>query len=275
MNWRPACIAAGQADGWVLVQGAQGFAQGSAGPLFRRDWARAAGLRPLAEQGLGYWRGEPLCVLRLADSAPLPADCQWFSLRRHLLEGDGQLAPLLAYASQILTWAEEHRFCGRCGRPQRAAEDERAMCCEHCATRQYPRLSPSMIVLVTRGDEVLLARSPRFAPGVYSTLAGFVEPAESVEQCVVREVREEVGLEIGNLRYQGSQSWPFPHSLMLGFHADYVSGEIVPQPEEIEDAGWFALDALPPLPKPGSISRHLIDLYVARRSGRPEPVLPG
>jgi len=84
-----------------------------------------------------------------------------------------------------------------------------------------------------------------------------------------------VGLEIGNLRYQGSQSWPFPHSLMLGFHAEYVSGEIVPQPEEIEDARWFPLDALPPLPKPGSISRYLIDLYLARRSGRPEPVLPG
>ncbi len=144
------------------------------------------------------------------------------------------------------------------------------MCCEQCATRQYPRLSPSMIVLVTRGDEILLARSPRFAPGVYSTLAGFVEPAESVEQCVIREVREEVGLEVGNLRYQGSQSWPFPHSLMLGFHAEYVGGEIVPQPEEIEDARWFALDALPPLPKPGSISRYLVDLHLARRSGRPD-----
>lgn len=275
MEWRPACIATGQVDGWVLLQGSPGFVQGSAGPLFRRAWARQAGIAPLAEQGLGYWRGEPLCVLQLADSAPLPADCQWVSLRRHLLEGDGRLAPLLSYASQIVTWAEDHRFCGRCGRPQQPAPDERAMCCDHCGTRQYPRLSPSMIVLVSREDQVLLARSPRFAPGVYSTLAGFVEPGESVEQCVLREVREEVGLEIRNLRYQGSQSWPFPHSLMLGFHADYAAGEIVPQPEEIEDARWFALDALPPLPKPGSISRYLIDLYLARRLGRPEPVLPG
>ncbi|WP_164119470.1 NAD(+) diphosphatase, partial [Stenotrophomonas maltophilia] len=98
-----------------------------------------------------------------------------------------------------------------------------------CGLHQYPRLSPSMIVLVTRGDEVLLARSPRFVPGVYSTLACFVEAGESVEQCVVREVREEVGVEVANLEYIGSQNWPFPHSLMLGFHAEYVSGEIVPQ----------------------------------------------
>lgn len=275
MEWRPARIPSEQVGGWVLLQGAQGFAQGAAGPLFSRRWAQANGLQPLLELGLGYWRDEPLCVWRLADDTDLPADCQWLSLRRHLLEGDGRMAAPLGFASQILTWAEEHRFCGRCGQPQQAASDEWAMCCDPCSTRQYPRLAPSMIVLVTRGDEVLLARSARFAPGVYSTLAGFVEPAESVEQCVTREVREEVGLEIGNLRYQGSQSWPFPHSLMLGFHAEYVSGEIVPQPEEIEDARWFPIDALPPLPKPGSISRYLIDLYLARRSGRPEPVLPG
>lgn len=275
MNWRPACIGSGYTDGWVLLQGSQGFVQSAAGPLFNRGWVRSQGLRAQAEHGLGYWRGEPLCVMQLSDSVQLPADCQWVSLRHHLLEGNGHMAPMLSYASQIITWAEEHRFCGRCGQPLQVADDERAMCCVHCATRQYPKLSPSMIVLVSRGDELLLARSPRFAPGVYSTLAGFVEPAESVEQCVVREVREEVGLEVCNLRYQGSQSWPFPHSLMLGFHADYASGEIVPQLEEIEDARWFALDALPPLPKPGSISRYLIDLHLARRSGSPEPVLPG
>lgn len=131
-----------------------------------------------------------------------------------------------------------------------------------------------MIVLVTRGDELLLARSPRFVPGVYSTLAGFVEPGESAEECVVREVHEEVGIQVGNLQYLGSQGWPFPHSLMLGFHAEYVGGEIVPQPEEIEDARWFAIDQLPPLPMQRSIARYLIDLYVARRLGHPEPQLP-
>jgi len=132
-----------------------------------------------------------------------------------------------------------------------------------------------MIVLVTRGDELLLARSPRFAPGVYSTLAGYVEPGESVEQCVEREVREEVGVSIHMPRYIASQGWPFPHSLMLGFHAEYAGGEIVPQPEEIEDARWFAIDRLPALPARQSIARYLIELYLARRSGRPDPVLPG
>ncbi|WP_134586094.1 NAD(+) diphosphatase, partial [Pseudomonas aeruginosa] len=171
--------------------------------------------------------------------------------------------------------ARHNRFCGNCGTRMQAQDHERVMQCPQCGLHQYPRLSPSMIVLVTRGDEVLLARSPRFVPGVYSTLAGFVEAGESVEQCVVREVREEVGVEVANLEYIGSQNWPFPHSLMLGFHAEYVSGEIVPQEDEIEDAQWFSLDALPPLPAQRSIARHLIDLYLARRSGAAEPVLPG
>ena len=148
------------------------------------------------------------------------------------------------------------------------------MRCDACESQHYPRLSPSMIVLVTRGDEILLARSPRFVAGVYSTLAGFVEPGESVEHCVAREVREEVGLEVRNLQYLGSQGWPFPHSLMLGFHAEYAGGEIVMQADEIEDARWFRVDDLPPLPAPRSIARYLIDLYVARRLGLPEPMLP-
>jgi NAD+ diphosphatase len=147
------------------------------------------------------------------------------------------------------------------------------MHCPRCELHHYPRLSPSMIVLVTRGDEILLARSPRFVPGVYSTLAGFVEAGESVEQCVAREVREEVGVEIRNLQYLGSQGWPFPHSLMLGFHAEYAAGEIVMQVEEIEDAQWFSVHRLPPLPAPRSIARYLIDVYVAQRLGLPEPSL--
>jgi NAD+ diphosphatase len=105
-------------------------------------------------------------------------------------------------------------------------------------------------------------------------LAGFVEAGESVEHCVVREVREEVGVEVHNLQYMGSQGWPFPHSLMLGFHAEYASGDIVMQVDEIEDAGWFSVHDLPPMPAARSIARHLIDVYVARRLGQPEPVLP-
>lgn len=121
---------------------------------------------------------------------------------------------------------------------------------------------------------MLLARSPRFVTGVYSTLAGFAEPGESAEDCLVREVREEVAVEVKNIQYVGSQCWPFPHSMMLGFHAEYAGGEIVMQPDEIEDAQWFNVHDLPPLPAGRSIARYLIDLYVARRLGLPDPVLP-
>ena len=127
-----------------------------------------------------------------------------------------------------------------------------------------------------RGDELLLARSPRFPAGCYSTLAGFVEAGESLEACVHREVFEEVGLRVGQLQYLdlGSQSWPFPHSLMLGFHAQYESGELRLQPDEIEEAHWFSLDALPALPGKQTIARYLIDLYIARRKGLAEPSWP-
>ncbi len=201
--------------------------------------AEAPGTPLLAEHGVGHWQGEPVYVLELDEPIELPG-MAWAPLRQFMLHGDFDQFCMLGYASQIGIWARHNRFCGNCGTRMQAQDHERVMQCPQCGLHQYPRLSPSMIVLVTRGDEVLLARSPRFVPGVYSTLAGFVEAGESVEQCVVREVREEVGVEVANLEYIGSQNWPFPHSLMLGFHAEYVSGEIVPQEDEIEDAQWFS-----------------------------------
>lgn len=136
------------------------------------------------------------------------------------------------------------------------------MLCRECGIASYPRLSPSIIVLVHRGEEVLLARNHRFPDGVYSTLAGFVEPGESIEQTLVREVGEEVGVKVKNLEYLGSQPWPFPDSLMLGFHAEYDSGDIVLQEEEIADAQWFRCDNLPAIPGKKAISRWLIDDYL-------------
>lgn len=263
-----------QVGGWVLAHCQQRFLQDDNGLLFPREWLKRQELPLLAEHGVGHWQGEPVYVLELDEPIELPG-MAWAPLRQFMLHGDFDQFCMLGYASQIGIWARHNRFCGNCGTRMQAQDHERVMQCPQCGLHQYPRLSPSMIVLVTRGDEVLLARSPRFVPGVYSTLAGFVEAGESVEQCVVREVREEVGVEVANLEYIGSQNWPFPHSLMLGFHAEYVSGEIVPQEDEIEDAQWFSLDALPPLPAQRSIARHLIDLYLARRSGAAEPVLPG
>lgn len=273
-RWQPAVLDSREPGGWVLAHCQQHFLADSNGVLFPREWLKRQDLPILAEHGLGYFAGDPIYLLELHQPVELPG-CSWQGLRHLMLQGDAGTFKMLGFASQIGTWARQHRFCGSCGGIMQPVAGERAMHCPACAIQHYPRLSPSMIVLVTRGDEILLARSSRFNQGVYSTLAGFVEAGESVEDCVAREVFEEVGLQVQNLQYVASQGWPFPHSLMLGFHAEYAAGEIVMQADEIEDARWFALDDLPLLPPPSSISRYLIDLYLARRSGLPEPVLPG
>jgi NAD+ diphosphatase len=170
-------------------------------------------------------------------------------------------------AVQVVEWARTHRFCGRCGTPTEPQPAERSMRCPTCGLVAYPRLAPAMITLVTRGrpgpdQQVLLARGVQFRAPMYSCLAGFVEPGESLEQAVVREVREEVGIDVGDVRYWGSQPWPFPHSLMIGFRAEWVSGDIECDPHEIVDAQWYTRDALPPIPPRISIARRLIDAWV-------------
>jgi NAD+ diphosphatase len=162
-------------------------------------------------------------------------------------------------ATQLLDWQNNHRYCGKCGTPTSMKPGELAMHCPACGLLAYPRISPAVMVLVRDGDRLLLGRSPHFKPGVFSALAGFVEPGETLEQCAAREVREEVGIEIANLRYFHSQPWPFPNSLMVAFFADYAGGTITPDPNEIEAADWFRRDALPLLPDPVSISRRLIE----------------
>ena len=146
------------------------------------------------------------------------------------------------------------------------------MKCPRCNLMNFPRLAPAMITLVTRGEpgpdqEALLARGVQFRAPLYSCLAGFVEPGETLEGAVIREVREEVGVEVGSVRYMGSQPWPFPHSLMIAYTAEWAGGEVVPGDEEIADARWFTPDALPPLPSSVSIARRLIDTTVARLRG--------
>ncbi|MGL4318991.1 MAG: NAD(+) diphosphatase [Pseudomonas sp.] len=261
-----------QPGGWALVRSQQGFLADGNGVLFPREWLKRQDLPLAAEHGLGLFNNDPVWLFELSQPAEMPG-CFWQSLRQFMLQADYPTFRMLSFAEQIGTWSDQQRFCGRCGSANRQVPGERCMRCPQCGLDGYARISPSMIVLVTRGDEVLLARSPRFVPGVYSTLAGFVEPGESAEECVIREVREEVAIEVGNLQYLGSQGWPFPHSLMLGFHAEYVAGEIVPQADEIEDARWFHIEELPPLPMQRSIARYLIDLHLARRLGLPEPQL--
>lgn len=272
-RWTTAVLDPQIAGGWAVARSPAGFLVDDNGALFPRQWLKDQPLDVLGEHGIGHFDGQPVFLIELRAACELPG-LHWRGLRQFMLEGDFDTYKMLGYAAQIGTWAREHRFCGSCGQAMTQIRWERAMHCQACDLRSYPRISPSMIVLVTRGDEILLARSPRFVSGVYSTLAGFAEPGESAEDCLVREVREEVSVEVRNIQYVGSQCWPFPHSMMLGFHAEYAGGDIVMQPDEIEDARWFDVRDLPPLPAGRSIARHLIDLYVARKLGLPEPVLP-
>lgn len=167
-------------------------------------------------------------------------------------------------ARQKVRWYRTHRFCSQCGGVTERHSTHEAMACSACGQLHFARISPAIIVLVQRGDEALLGRSHHFAPGVYSTLAGFVEPGESLEECVHREIAEEVGVSVTDLRYFGSQPHPFPNSLMVGFVAQWLSGDIRIDPAEIEDARWFTADDLPDLPHPMSIARALIEDFVSR-----------
>lgn len=162
-------------------------------------------------------------------------------------------------AVQLVEWVRTSRFCGRCGTATEASPGERAMRCPACGLLAYPRLAPAVIVLIRKGDEALLARNGRFPGAMFSTVAGFVEPGETLEETVHREVAEEVGVALSEVRYVASQAWPFPHSLMLGFEADWAAGDIVVDGEEIVEAKWFARDRLPAIPPPLSIARRLID----------------
>ena len=175
------------------------------------------------------------------------------------------LAAIAMQASQLLEWQRTHRWCGACGVPTQRLTHERAVQCPRCGLRSYPRISPAMMVLITRGRQLLLASNVSFPEGRYSALAGFLEAGESVEAALHREVAEEVSLKVHDLRYFGSQSWPFPHALMLAFTAEWLAGDISVDPAELRDARWFDPDALPDLPPANvSISQALVEATARR-----------
>ena len=251
---------------WFAFQGAQ--------ILIMRDTQSASvpnaldlrelGVSPKSSLYLGVLDGQHCFACELEEGSAAPEGMQWSGLRALFGSIDDALFALAGRAFQIVDWDRSHLFCGRCGTPTRIKLHERARECPNCGQVHYPRIAPAIMALVRRGREFLLARSPHFAPGMYSALAGFVEPGETLEQTLVREVREEVGIEVANVRYFASQPWPFPHSLMIAFNADYAGGEITPDPGEIEAAEWFTPERLPQvLPSKISISRRLIDATLA------------
>lgn len=223
----------------------------------RADLEQSLG-RPLEQVPLGRWQGQPCYGVAVDESSVDPMA----HIRGNLYSLLGRVpdATFAAYgrALQLLAWRRDHQFCGRCGSATSLSDRGQAMACGHCEFSCYPRLAPCVIVAVTRGSELLLAAPRHRRAMFYSTLAGFIEPGESAEQAVAREIEEEVGIKVSNIRYHGSQPWPFPGQLMLGFYADYAGGDLRPDREEIEDAGWFSADNLPPIPPEWSIAGQLI-----------------
>jgi NAD+ diphosphatase len=219
-------------------------------------------------QYLGTLDGEDALCATLDAKQPTPPGFELVGLRRLWSRLDDQLFGIAGRANQLTEFASTHQFCGRCGRRAVPHATERAFCCPVCELTSYPRISPAIITLVRRGELALLADSGRFPAPFFSTLAGFSEVGESLEQTLVREVREEVGLEATSLRYFGSQPWPFPHSLMIAFAAEAPTGDIVIDGVEIKAAAFFRADELPRIPPKLSIARQLIDAWVLEVTGR-------
>ncbi len=222
------------------------------------------GLAGLRQQYLGTLRGFSCHGVEVGDKTPAPPGMAFVALRS--LYGILEEGPFKAAmtAMHLVEWNRTSLFCGRCGARTEAAGEERAKKCTECGALSFPRISPAVIVLIERGEQVLLARASRFPESMHSVLAGFVEPGESLEETVSREIKEETGILVEDVRYFGSQPWPFPDSLMVGFTARYASGEIRIDGKEIVEARWFGVDDLPEIPGKISIARKLIDWFIEK-----------
>lgn len=211
---------------------------------------------------LGSLEGINCYCAELASDSLVPAFMEFRELRpvsNHLLD---KLFAVAGKAIQIIDWDKNHQFCGRCGSKTRDMENERGKECPDCGLINYPRISPAIIVAIKKDNKILLAHNKRFINNMYSVIAGFVEPGETFEECVKREVFEEVGIQVKNIKYFHSQPWPFPNSMMIGFTADYADGEIKVDGVEIDKAAWFAVDELPSIPSKVSIAGKLINAFI-------------
>jgi NAD+ diphosphatase len=229
------------------------------------DHMRAWDISTIRYQYLGTLGGEPCWSAELVPEVPLP-DTAALSGLRALYDALPEAHYAIAgRAAQIVAWDRDHQHCGRCGEPTERVAGERGRRCSSCDLTAYPRVSPAIIVLIERDVRILLARGRAFVPRRFGIIAGFVEPGESLEDAVRREVHEEVGIEIGQIDYFGSQPWPFPHGIMIGFRATHMRGEITLGDGELAEAGWYGPDDLPEIPAKLSIARRLIDDWASRR----------
>jgi len=255
---------------WVLLRGADVLISDDRRVLHPGTSDDPGGIAVAERLLLGALEDTPVLAGGLDPEAPIPPGFQAVGLRTLLAEAEPQAASLAVYAAQLVRWQQIGRYCPSCGQPATPIEGTWGRACPSCGYSSYPPVSPAVIVLVHDGDRALLTSKPGWGKR-YSLVAGFVEPGETLEECVVREVREEVGVEVSELSYVGSQPWPFPNQIMIGFLARYAGGEIAIDTAELADARWFERTALPELPPPYTISRQIIELW--RRRG-PAPADP-
>ena len=248
---------------WAVLQGASLLVLAGSQQALLPDGSLPAGVVPETEPlRIGLWQGKPLRSMRIAPGAILPVEYEALPFQGPDIRLDNTLATIAGRAAQILHWERRSRFCSHCGGALVRIPASWGKHCPSCGDEHYPHIHPCIIVLVRRGAELLLIRNAAWNPGRFSLVAGFVDFGESLEECVQREVREEAGIEVANIRYVGSQCWPFPSQQMIGFLADYAGGEVKPDGVEVVEAGWFHEDA-PPMSPGGkrSISRWIIDTY--------------
>jgi NAD+ diphosphatase len=223
-------------------------------------------IAPVRIQYLGTLRGSPCYSAEATSETEVPEAMSFKELRSLYGALEEDIFLLAGKAIQIVSWDQTNQYCGRCGAKTALLEGERAKKCPACGLIIFPRISPAAITAVTKGNKILLTHNAAFRGNIYSLIAGFVEPGETIEECVHREIFEEVGLKVKNLKYFGSQPWPFPNSLMIGFTAEYDSGEISVDGQEITEAGWYETSNLPELPGKISIARKIIDSFARTQS---------
>ena len=221
---------------------------------------------PIRTQFLGTLKGQPCYSVEVSSNEKDRDDMSFKDLRSLYETLDEDIFILAGKALQIVTWDQTHQYCGSCGTHTETILGQKAKRCPKCGLISYPRISPAVITAIIKDNKILMAHNSGFAENKYSVIAGFLEPGETLEECVEREIMEEVGLKVKNIKYFGSQPWPFPNSMMIGYLAEYESGEILVDGLEITDAKWFGIEDLPKLPSKMSIARKLIDWYIENYS---------
>jgi len=267
LNFTPENINKSSKSGITLILRNQEFLTSKTSEflLFEEDDLKWSEMKIVNEQFIGYLNNKPCFLSELTNESKLDEDLLLTPLRNLLGRIPDSLFTVCSRSLQLSEWRKNNQFCGVCGTKMKMHETERAMFCECNNVLVYPRISPCVIVLVTKGEQLLLAHNKNFPGTFYSTLAGFIEAGESAESAIHREIYEEVKVNVKNIEYFGSQSWPFPSQLMLGFHAEYLDGDITPDGEEIDLADWFHYKDLPQVPTGNiSISGQLIESYIEK-----------